>query len=161
VIGNVKRLSVTGSSGLSILAVEAWRDEDGEVGLPEANVNIKSGCKSRDFHVVGPLAGLSHLLNMELELPLQLLFGISRRLDGGGQGSGGLAFGVPANVVHSHVLAVEARVLLHVLDGDCAKHLVHVLGAVELIRQGIEQAVAFGRQLGGASNSARGTHRRP
>lgn len=151
VISNVERLSVIGSSGFVVLVVEARRDEDGEVSLPEANVDVEGGCKGRHFHVVSPLARLAHLLDMKLELPLQLLFGISRGLDGGGQGSGGLALGVSADVVHGHVLAVEARVLLHVLDGECAKDLVHVLGAVELIRKGIEQAVALGGQHGGAS----------
>lgn len=157
-VGNVERLSGTSSSRV----LETGRDEDGEVSLPEANIDLKGGCKRRDFHVVGPLAGLAHLLDMELKLPLQLQLGIGRRLDGGGHGGGGLAFGIAANVVDGHVLAVEARVLLHVLDGECAEDLVHVLGAVELIRKGIEEAVALDRQqLASASKSAHCTHRRP
>lgn len=37
--------------------------------------------------------------------------------------------------------------LLHVLNGVGSQHLVHVLGAVELVGKGIEEAVALGCQL--------------
>lgn len=84
---------------------------------------------------------------MMLKLLLQLLFSVVGGVEalGGGIGSGGrLAFGIPPHIVDGHVLAVKVCTVPHVLYGGGAQEVVHVLVAVELVGQGVEQAVAFG-----------------
>ena len=129
------------------MVIDAWRDQVRVVGLPEADMHVHGGREGRHLHVVGPLAWLSHLLDMVFELLLQLLFRVIGGVDAGERRSRGLAFGVAADMVDGHVLAVEVCVGLHVLDGGSAEHLVHLLVAVQLVGQGVEQAVALQRQL--------------
>jgi hypothetical protein len=71
VVCDVERLPIIYSGGVITGSVKyAGRKEVGVVSLPEADVNVESGCKRRDFHVVGPLAGLAHLLDMLFKLLL-------------------------------------------------------------------------------------------
>lgn len=145
-VGNVQRLAGVVCSRVGVGRVAcAWGEEVGVVGLPEADVDIEGRGKGGDLHVVGPLAGLAHFFHMVLELLLQLLLGVVACVhalccSGGG---GRLALGVAADIVDGHVLAVKVCAVLHVLNGGGAQHLVHVLVAVELVGQGVEQAVAF------------------
>ena len=138
VVGDVERLSIVDGTRPVVLIVEARGDEDRIVGLPEADMHMEGGSKGRHLHVISPLARLSHLLNVLLELPLQLLFGACGSLKSSGHGGGSLALGIAADGVHGHVLAVEGGMLLHVLNGLGADLLVQLLGAVELVGQGIE-----------------------
>jgi hypothetical protein len=143
VVGNVERLSVILSRAVVGRVIFTWREKVGKVGLPQANVDVQGRGKGRNLHVVGPLARLAHLLDMVLELLLQLLLGVVGGVDVGGRGGGGLAFWVSADAVDSHVLAIEVGVCLHVLYGLCPEDLVHFLVAVELVREGVEQAVTI------------------
>lgn len=107
-------------------------------------MDIERRGKGRYLHVVSPFAGLSHLLHMLFELLLQLLLRVVCGIDASGQRSRGGAFGVPPHAVDGHVLAVEVCVVAHMLNGRDAKDVVHILVAIELVGQGIEQAVALG-----------------
>lgn len=163
-VGNVEGLSIVDGTRLVVLMVEARRDEDGVVSLPKTNMHMEGRSKGRHLHVVSPLARLPHLLDMLLELTLQLLFGAggSFKSIGGGGGGGRLALWVAADVIHGHVLAVEGCMLLHVLYGLDAEHLMQVLVAVELVGKCVEQAVALGHQHGRVNiSSSVWTHRRP
>lgn len=106
-------------------------------------MHIECRGKRRDLHVVGPFARLAHFLNMLFKLLLQLFFCIVCGVDACWLCSGGGAFRISSQVVHSHVLSVKFRVIPHVLDGGLAEERVHFLVAVKLIRQSIEQAVAL------------------
>jgi hypothetical protein len=120
-ICDVECLPIICSSGVVARSIKyAGRKEVGVVCLPEANVHVEGGCKRRDFHVVCPLAGLAHLLDVLFELLLQLLLCEIRGVDACGHGRRGLAFGISPHVVHGHVLAVEIRVISHVFDGGRA-----------------------------------------
>jgi len=143
VVGNVQDLSLVDSIHVLRVVVDARRDEVGVISLPETDVDIEGRGESRHLHVVCPLAGLSHLLDVFVKLLLQLFFGVDGGLEPCGARSRGLAFWVSPNIVDSHVLSVEARVVLHVLDGGYPNHLVHLLVTVELIGQGVEQTVAW------------------
>jgi hypothetical protein len=143
VVGNVERLSVILSRAVVGRVIFTWREKIGKVGLPQANVDVQGRGKGRNLHVVGPLARLTHLLDMVLELLLQLLLGVVGGVDVGGRGGGGLAFWVSADAVDSHVLAIEVGICLHVLYSLCPEDLVHFLVAVELVREGVEQAVTW------------------
>ena len=120
-VGNVEGLAVIDSlTSLRGAVVETWGNKVGVVGLPQTHMHIESRGKGRDLHVVGPLAGLAHLLDMVLKLPLQISVGEGGRVGTGVQGGRGLSLGVTADTVDRHVLAVEVRVILHVLDGGHA-----------------------------------------
>lgn len=149
VVGNVEGLSIVDGTRLVVLIVEAGRDEDGVVSLPKTDMHMEGRSKGRHLHVVSPLARLPHLLDMLLELALQLLFGAGSGLKSSGGSGGRLALWVAADVVHGHVLAVEARMLLHVLNGLDAEHFMQLLVAVELVGKCIEQAVAVALDLAG------------
>lgn len=143
-VGNVQCLAAIVCSRVGIWRVGiAWREEVGVVSLPEADVDIEGRGEGGDLHVVGPLARLTHFFYMVLELLLQLLFGIVACVEALGSGGGRLAFGIAADIVDGHVLAVKICTVLHVLNGRGTQYLVHVLVAVELVGQGVEQAVAF------------------
>lgn len=79
---------------------------------------------------------------MLVELLLQLFFCIVRRVDASRLGSGSGAFWVSPQDIGGHVLTVEVCIVPHVLDGGVSKECVHLLVAVELVRQSIKQAVA-------------------
>ena len=161
-VGNVEGLSIVDGTRLVVLIVEAGRDEDGVVSLPKTDMHMEGRSKGRHLHVVSPLARLPHLLDMLLELALQLLFGAGSGLKSSGGSGGRLALWVAADVVHGHVLAVEARMLLHVLNGLDAEHFMQLLVAVELVGKCIEQAVALGPSAWTRQFSSRfWTHRRP
>jgi hypothetical protein len=128
-----------------IVVIAARRKGVCTVGLPQANVNIEGRCKRRYFHVVGPLAGLAHLLDVQVKLALQLLLGVICCVDSSGSG-GGLAFGIAARRAHGHVLAVEVGIQTHVSNCRVPQCSVQVLVAVELVAQCIEKAVScFGQ----------------
>lgn len=112
-------------------------------------MHIQGRSESGHLHVIGPLARLPHLLDMVFELLLQLLLGVVGGIDTSVQRSGGLAFGIPPYVVHSHVLTVEIRVVSHVLNSRRAQYLIHFLVAIELVGQGVEEAVAVTSYLTG------------
>lgn len=140
-VGDVKDLSVICSSSSSIVGdvVQTRGDQVGIVSLPQTNVNVQGRGKSRDLHVVCPFSRLAHLLDVVFELFLQLGLGVEARIDASLFGSSSrLAFWVSADIVARHVLAVEVCILLHVLDGGDAKHVVHFLVAVQLVREGVE-----------------------
>ena len=82
---------------------------------------------------------------MLFKLLLQLLIGVACGVKTVGGSCCSLALGVSSHGVAGHVLAVEVGAVLHVLYGGGAQHLVHVLVAVELVRQGVEEAVALGK----------------
>jgi hypothetical protein len=68
---------------------------------------------------------------------------VEARVDTGGRGSGGgLAFGIAARGAHSHVLAIKVGVYTHVGDGRVPQCSVVVLVAIELVAQGVEEAVS-------------------
>jgi len=143
-VGDVQGLTtIFGSEMVVGAVVVAGREQIGVVCLPETDVDVESRGKRRDFHVVGPLAGLAHLLDVLFKLQLQLLVGVVGGVDPLGCCSC-LAFGVAAHVVDGHVLAVEVGVLLHVLYSGCPQRLVQPLVATQLVGEGVEQAVAFG-----------------
>lgn len=148
-VGNVEGLAFVIGSGINIgCRGGAWREEVGVVCLPQADIDIESRGKGRDFHVVCPLARLTHLLYMMVKLLLQLLFSVVGGVEtlGGGIGSSSssrLAFGISPHIIDGHVLAVKVCTIPHVLDGGGTQDLVHVLVAVELVGQGVEQAVAL------------------
>jgi hypothetical protein len=107
-ICDVECLPIICSSGVVARSIKyAGRKEVGVVCLPEANVHVEGGCKRRDFHVVCPLAGLAHLLDVLFELLLQLLLCEVCGVDTRGHGTRGLAFGISPHVIHGHVLAIE------------------------------------------------------
>lgn len=106
-------------------------------------MHVESRGKGRDLHVVGPFSRLAHLLDMLFELLLQLCFCVVRSVDACRCGRGGGAFGVPAQVVHGHVLTVEVGVIPHVLNSGVSEECMHLLVAVELVRQSIEEAIAI------------------
>jgi hypothetical protein len=143
-IRNVECLSTIDRGGVITWSVEcAGREEIGVVSLPEADVDVKGRCKGGYFHVVGPLARLSHLLHMVFKLLLQLLLGVVCCINARRHSSRGPAFRVSSHIIHSHVLAIKVRVVSHVFDGCSPQDLVHLLVAVELVGQGVEQAVAL------------------
>lgn len=142
-ISDMECLAVIYSGVVTWSVVCAGRKEIGVVGLPQTDMHIESGCKCRHFHVVSPLAGLAHPLHVLFKLLLQLLLCEVCGVDAGGHGSGGLAFRVSSHVVYGHVLAVEVCIVSHMLDGSRPQDLVHVLVAIELVGQGVEQAVAL------------------
>lgn len=152
-VGNVESLAFVVGSGISIgCRGGAWREEVGVVSLPQADIDIKSRGKGRDLHVVSPLARLTHLLYMVLKLQLQLLFSVVggvETLSGGIGSSSRLAFGIPPHIIDGHVLAIKVCTVPHVLYGGGAQDLVHILVAVELVRQGVEQAVAIATDAAG------------
>ena len=87
--------------------IDSWREHVSIVSLPEANVHVESRGKGRDLHVVRPFSRLAHLLDVLFKLLLQLCLGVVCSVDACRCGRGGGAFGVPAQVVHSHVLTVK------------------------------------------------------
>jgi hypothetical protein len=137
VIGNVQNSTVI--FGTSFIGV--GREGVSIVGLPQTNMNIEGRCKGRDFHVVGPLARLAHLLDVQVELPLQLLLRMEACVDTGGRG-GGLAFRIAARGAHGHVLAIEVGIYTHVGDGRVPQCSILVLVAIELVAQCIKEAVS-------------------
>jgi hypothetical protein len=133
VVGNVEDGALVESRVGDWGVVNAGRESVVEVSLPEANVDVQGGCKGGDLHVVGPLARLSHFLEVEVELLLELLFGVEGEVDGRGQLGVGFTLGVAADGVDDHVLAVELGVDPHVCNCRVAEGLVLTLVAVELV----------------------------
>lgn len=114
------------------------------VRLPETDMHVHCGGKGGDFHVVGPLARLSHLHHMSFKFLLQLFLGVEVKVDRRGSSSPvlGPALGIASARIDDHVLAVEIGVVPHVGYRRVSQCEVLSLMAIQLVRQGVEQAVA-------------------
>lgn len=118
-VGNVECLArIRGYSVVAGHTAGTWREQVGIVSLPEADVHVESRSKSRDFHVVSPLARLAHLLHVLFKLVLQLFLGVIGGVDTSGSRSRGPAFGVSPDAVDSHVLTVEVGIDSHMFNGS-------------------------------------------
>lgn len=81
-IGDVKSWAVVDRGAVSLPdVVNAGRYGVVEVSLPQPNVDVESGCKRRNLHVVGPLSRLSHPLEVQLEVLLELLLAVDGPID--------------------------------------------------------------------------------
>ena len=159
-VGNMQGLAgILGSEMAVGGVVVAGREEVGVVSLPETDVDVESRGKRRDFHVVGPLARLAHLLDVLVKLLLQLVVGVVGGVEPLGCRSR-LAFGIAAHVVDGHVLAVKVCILLHMLYGGYTQRLVQMLVATQLVGQGVEQAVALHGVSSGHAEKGLGAHHR-
>lgn len=142
VVRDVENRTVVLGASLARVVVDLRGEGIYVVGLPEADVYIERGRKRRDFHVVCPLAGLAHLLDVQVELTLQFLLGVVARIDASGQ-RGRLAFWVPARRVHGYVCAIELGICTHMSNRRVPQCSVFVLVTVELVTQCVEEAVTY------------------
>lgn len=124
-----------------------------DIAPVDLDINLKGQSKGHNLHVVSPCASLCHTNKVCVErfvnirfrnLKRVLIFGSRRRLP----------FGLAASSPAGHdfnVVFVGVFVSSDVFDGAMAELVVAVLGAVELVGEGIEQAVAYGPSVSNAS----------
>lgn len=106
--------------------------------------DVEGACKCLDFDIVAPSAALGHCLKVTLEGLFDLLLGRSLLVVGSGVGANILALWISPHAtarVHADEGLELGGVVAHVLDSALADFPVGGLMAVQLVGQGIEQAV--------------------
>lgn len=144
VICNVSHLSVA-------LVTSTAGDHIREVSLVNFHVAVVGGGEGGDLHVVAIGAAASHALQVAFEDAVDVLGRGWDEAGGGRVGSGILAFGISSDAaarVDVDELFVVVGMLTHVVYDGGANGRVCILVTVELVGEGVEQAVACRKERG-------------
>lgn len=116
-----------------------------EVPLPDHDVCLEDASKGGNLHVVAVGAALGHALQVGVKDTLDVGGGGGGGVDGAGEGTGILplwiAAGASARADFDELLVVVGMIP-HVID-DCSTNSdMMFLGAVELVGEGVEEAIS-------------------
>lgn len=130
----------------SLLVVLKRSDIVCEISVVDFDGDVVGAGKCLDLDVVAPCAAFGHGVEVTLERLLDLLLRRHLLIVGGRVGADVLALRIPADAtagVHADEGLELGGVVAHVVNGALADFRVRGLVAVQLVRQGIEQTVAW------------------